>query len=389
MTRINRLLLFTFIESFATILIERGVYFYTDELLKFTNRQNLLLAFAFGVVYAVAALLSHRLARRLGEKRLLALVVAGQCLSHLVMCLFPASAVLVAGDMGIALCNGLKWPVVESYISAGRTPLGAAPIIGRFNLAWSISVPLAMFAAGPLIGSGWPWLLFALPALVNLVSLVLIIPLPRVPEHLAVDHPDRLAPAILSRYRLLTSAARWSMLSGYCLLFVLAPLMPTIFGTRLNYSVAAATALAGITDVARVAAFVLMMITVRWHGRRYPLLAGTVLMPLGFLAAMYGPDVTTVIIGEIIFGAAAGVAYHAALYYALVVANAAVAAGGEHEGLIGAGFALGPLAALLGQMAGNAVGRPELGILIGVAPIILIGLGASLVPLARVRPPAV
>ena len=40
----RRLLLVTFIENFATILLERGIYFYTHERMAFTKEQNLWLA---------------------------------------------------------------------------------------------------------------------------------------------------------------------------------------------------------------------------------------------------------------------------------------------------------------------------------------------------------
>ena len=45
--------------------------------------------------------------------------------------------------------------------------------------------------------------------------------------------------------------------------------------------------------------------------------------------------------GELLFGWAVGEVYFAALYYAMVVQNASVEAGGGHERIIGLGFALG------------------------------------------------
>ena len=48
MPRIGRLLLLTLLESFATVLIERGVYFYTYNRLGFTDVENLWMALGFG-----------------------------------------------------------------------------------------------------------------------------------------------------------------------------------------------------------------------------------------------------------------------------------------------------------------------------------------------------
>ncbi len=46
------------------------------------------------------------------------------------------------------------------------------------------------------------------------------------------------------------------------------------------------------------------------------------------------------------FGIAGGMTYYAALYYAMVMKNAAVEAGGAHEGLIGSGLMVGPVIGL-------------------------------------------
>jgi Na+/melibiose symporter-like transporter len=72
------MLVVAFFESFSTILIERGIYFFTCHALGFGDRANLLLALAFGLVYAAAAAGSHRLTRRFGEKALLVFTLAAQ-----------------------------------------------------------------------------------------------------------------------------------------------------------------------------------------------------------------------------------------------------------------------------------------------------------------------
>jgi hypothetical protein len=88
--------------------------------------------------------------------------------------------------------------------------------------------------------------------------------------------------------------------------------------------------------------------------------------------------------GEVLFGTAAGVIYYASLYYALVVKNASVDAGGAHEGLIGLGFAIGPIAGLVGSYLPVA-GSELLGIVVGACPILLICLVQSTRYLLRAR----
>jgi hypothetical protein len=97
-----------------------------------------------------------------------------------------------------------------------------------------------------------------------------------------------------------------------------------------------------------------------------PILAG------GFFMVVTGGSLPVVIVGELLFGAAAGIIYFVSLYYAIVVKNASVEAGGGHEGLIGSGFALGPLAGLVGVAIGHRIGSDVGGRLLGVAPIFCI-----------------
>ena len=354
-TRIGRLLWITFIESFATILVERGVYFYTRGVLGYSDADNLWIALGLGLAYIVGASASHSLALRLGERRLALLSVAGQLLAHLVLLASPRGAVLVAGVVAVGLFNGLKWPVIESYVAAGRSPLHVSRAIGRFNMAWSSAVPLSLAAAGPIIA--WrPSVLFVLAAGINIVALWGLRALPPAPAHWPHDHPERPDLRILRRYTLLMKSSRWSMLSGYSLLFLLSPLMPGVF-ERLGVPLAAATGLASLLDVMRVLTFLLLERWSGWHGKMPPLVLSVITLPAGFLLALFGANLWTVLTGELLFGVAAGMSYYAALYYAVVVKNASVDAGGAHEGLIGAGFTLGPLAGLVGLALAGPLGR--------------------------------
>src|SRR5690606_13387083 len=251
----------TFLESFATVLLERGLYFYTHERLAFSDAANLWLALAFGVAYAGGAMACHRLTQKWGEKLLLWISVAAQMALHGAMAAVAQTGALTAAILLafplVGLGNGLKWPVVESYISAGLPPEHTLRAIGRFNVAWAVTVPLAVWAAGPMIAWPWPWLLFAAAAAVNVVTLILMRPLPPMPTHLEPDHPHRPAPQELRRYAAMLAGSRWSMLAGYILLFLLAPLMPRIFAD-LGLSVQRATQLAAMLDVMRLLVFLVM-----------------------------------------------------------------------------------------------------------------------------------
>jgi len=76
--------------AFATILLERGIYFFTHDQLGFSTPANLALALAFGLCYAAGALGAHPLTHKLGERRLFALLTAALIGAHAAIGLSPA-----------------------------------------------------------------------------------------------------------------------------------------------------------------------------------------------------------------------------------------------------------------------------------------------------------
>ncbi len=375
MTRLRRLLLVTFLESLGTILFERGVYFYTEARLGFSPTMNLWLAVVFGLFYVAGAMVSHAVSHRVGEKRVLLAALVVQMAMVLAILVTPTPGAMFVAAVVLGLCNGIKWPVAESYVGAGRSARQQATAVGQFNMAWSASVPLAMVITGPLVAWDLPRLpglgIFVAAGICSAVSLWLIRTLPARPMHMAVDHPDRPAATMLASYRSLLWSSRCSMLGGYCLLFILAPLMPFIFG-RLGYEAKTASSLSGVLDLVRFVTFAALGWWVGWHGRKWPVVVAAVLMPVGFFMVVLGTDTATVLGGEVLFGAMAGVSYYAALYYALVVKNASVDAGGVHESLIGVGFFVGPLLGLVAQRVGYGA---------GVGPLVVVCVLASAAPL--------
>jgi MFS family permease len=383
------ILILTFIESFATILIERGAYFFTEHRMAFTDVNNLLLGLGFGICYFAGAMSSHRMAVRFGERS----VVTAAMVMHILLHLAFVVAVLytpafIAVFLLLAVATGMKWPIFESYVSAGRDARSTARAVGIFSIAWSTAVPPAMAAAGWLIALDLPNMglsngkvLFIAAAAVNVITMLIIRTLPAAPVHMAHDHPDRLPAPALTRYKALMRSSRWAMFTSYALLFLLAPLMPTIFKDRLGFDVTTSLILASLVEIARVVVFVALFFTHRWHGNVPMLIATALCMPIGFLMVLFGADTATVLIGEVLFGLVAGGAYYAAIYYAMVVANASVDAGGDHEGFIGLGFALGPLMGLMGIALTHTGLSYTSGMLVGVLPITALCVATALYPL--------
>ncbi len=380
----RRVLWLSFIESFATILIERAIYFFSHERLGYSRAQNLALALVFGVTYTCGAASSHPLARRLGDRRALGTVLVILCLLHGVMALAPSGLALALSFAAVGFFEGAKWPIVESYVGAGLEPREQLGAVGRFNVSWALAVPLAIAASGPLIASGWSASLFVLAALVNLFALVLLATLPAAAPHLEVSHPSRLVHVELERYKALLGSSRWTMLSSYALMFLLAPLLPEVF-QRLGRPVEEATLWVSCMDTVRVLTFATLAVYSGWHGRMWPLALAALGLPLGVSAIIGGNTLPAVLLGEVAFGVLAGVTYHAALYYAMVVKNAAVDAGGGHEGLIGVGLALGPGVGLLGDFLARDGSDPFVAISLAVSPLVCVCWFGALRALLRAR----
>lgn len=380
----RRVLVLSFIESFATILLERAIYFYSHERLGYSRAQNLGLALVFGLTYAAGAAKSHGLARRLGDRRALIATLGVLLALHAALTAAPAGVWLPVGFAVVGLFEGAKWPIVESYVGAGLEPGQQLGAVGRFNVSWALAVPIALAASGPLIASGEPTVLFLSAALANIVALGLCATLPKAAPHLESTHPSLLGPAESARYGALLVASRWTMLSSYALMFLLAPLMPEVF-QRLGRPVEEATLWASSMDAVRVLTFASLALLSGWRGRIWPLLFSAIGMPVGFALVMSGSTIGIVIVGEVVFGVLVGITYHLALYYALVVKNAAVDAGGGHEGLIGLGLALGPAVGLLGEYLAGEGSSPLAFILLAAAPLVFSAMFASLRWLARAR----
>jgi predicted MFS family arabinose efflux permease len=380
-----RLLLITFVESIGTILLERGIYFFTHERLKFSERDNLLLALLFGVFYVAGALFSHRAAVRLGERRLLRVTLYALLVLHVVLTFRASGAFIGVSFALLALFHGLKWPVIESFYSAGQPPKQLLRALGRFNVCWALAVPIGVAGSGPLI-SARPELLFAVAALLNVVALVVTSRLPEMPMHLEEAHPERPPPELLRSYSSLLVSARWSLLASYTLMFLLAPLMPEIFST-LGLEVSGATAAAAALDGVRVLSFAALGAYSGWQGRWSPLLFATLVQPPAVALMIWAPNLGIVLAGELVFGLAAGISYTTALYYALVVRNAAVDAGGAHEGLIGLGFALGPLCGLGGAFlhARGAVADSANATMLAVLPVVVLCFAGALLAFFKAR----
>ncbi len=123
-TPLAAVLALTFVCSMGTGVFWHGVPFIAKHSYGFPQTKNLLLAFAMGGVYTLGAFTAGRLTRYI-EHKLNARGVLAVSISTLAgVCLVPVAvpaewALWVAALIGTYVTS-LIWPVVESYLTAGR-----------------------------------------------------------------------------------------------------------------------------------------------------------------------------------------------------------------------------------------------------------------------------
>lgn len=388
------LIVVTALNSFGTGMVQNGVYFITRQAYGWDRTQNYQLAVALGATYIAGAFaagpLVHRLRRAAGlsTRAVLAWIVGIMS----VLCTLPAIAA-AAGWQGAwpvwaliiiySPLSGVLWPLVESFVSGARSGDGLRKTIGLWNVVWSAAVFLSYWAMAPLIE---PVPLLALAGLggLQLVSVAFILAFTPEPGAHDEDQHEPHPPV----YRDLLTAFRLLLPTSYFVLSALGPYLPDALA-RLGVEGQWATIVASVWLGARVVTFLVLGRSQGWHGRWSPAVVGGGLLLAGFALCVLAPrwsgwlgletepgridlaGLGTLIAGLAAFGAGMATIYTAALYYAMEVGKAEVAAGGTHETLIGVGYTAGPALGLGASLAVHSGTMPEA----QFEPVVLTGVG--------------
>lgn len=359
-----------------------GVYFVARNAYEFTQTQSLLLGIVQGIPYIIAAAFAGPVMRRLAgpgralsTRGLLALMQVGLAL----LCLLPMAwkSPLAIWTM-VALYSpltGLLWPTIESFLSSQRSGEELRKATGRFNLAWSSSQAVTLWAIAPFMEES-PLLSIAAMGLTHIACLPLILFIkPEPGAHASEDH--HLADPVLERrFRDLLWCHQVVLVLAYVVYTALNPLLPAITES-LGVSKRSQTLLVSTWTISRMFSFLFMERWGGWHGKAITLLWSTSLLLAGFVVCMLAPSPTILVLGLALFGAGMGTTYSAAFYYAMEVGSAGIDAGGKHEALIGVGYAVGPSTGLLAG-AGAGLG------LYAAGAVSLVTVGLVLVPTAAV-----
>ncbi|MDY7110546.1 MAG: hypothetical protein SYC29_18090 [Planctomycetota bacterium] len=379
----------TFLASLGTGIFWNAIAFIARNTYDFPQERNFVLAAVMGAVYVIGAFGIGRIMQRLEHRLRPRTLLVGLMVAQGVLCFGPVAigreAVFWITAAGVSIASAAMWPLLESYLTAGRHGRAMRSAIGWFNITWMSAVIVPLLAMPPLLEDRGEWVIGA-QAIASLLALVPLCFFAARPRHHAADLA---AASVTAEYPLLLRSAR-VLLPMSCLLFMaMGPILPYRFediGVKLEFQ----TPATATWMFARFAAMLVMYRLRFWHGRWGTLLLAGSLMTGGFALVILAPDLLRMLVGFVFFGVGIGAVYYAALYYAMSVGRAEVGAGGVHEALIGSGYTLGPLAGLTGTVLaqGTALGRAATAgqAIVGVvwALVALGAIGAAL-PYARAR----
>ncbi|HVZ93343.1 MAG TPA: hypothetical protein VG797_02420 [Phycisphaerales bacterium] len=352
----------TWINNFGAATSLIAIYFIAKSRFDFTPRENLMLGLLQGVTYIAGAMsvgVGSRLlagpGRAISTRALLALLqvaLAALCFMPLVF----QNAWSVWLLVGIySPLTGWLWPIIESFLSAGRTGATLRRSASVFNFSWASSQVLTFWIISPFLSNDPPskplWTIAAM-GLSHLICLPAILAIPRDPG--SHDHGDDPALSTAERvnYRKLLVCFRIAIVMSYVVYSALNPLLPArMSALGIAEGSPANTLLTSVWMSSRVLMFLAMGAWAGWHGRRHALVWSIALLLGGFATCMLAPNIPIMAFGLAVFGVGLGAIYSAAFYYAMEVGSAAVDAGGKHEALIGLGYTAGPLAGLGAEMA--------------------------------------
>jgi hypothetical protein len=354
----------TFLNSISAGLVTSGIYFLTKGAYAFSNSENTLLGVVVGVTYILGAFYAGRVCRwtcsvlRLSQRGMLALLIALCALLCLVPLLTARAGVRTAWPVWLTVTlytplTGMLWPVVESFLSGGRSHSRLLRTVMIWSVVWSGALVVAFVGISPYIKEHARSALLVLGC-VHALSLLLLPAFPREPA----AHDAHAAAAVPEVYSRLLATFRVLLPTSYLICSALQSYLPGMM-ERLAVPEDQRTLWMAAWLATRCLTFFLLMLWGGWHGRWFPAVVGVVTLIVGFAGCVLsrvvggeqlGMAQGLLLGGLAVFGVGMGIVYSGAIYYAMEVGSAQVEAGGTHEALIGVGYTLGPALALVAAL---------------------------------------
>jgi MFS family permease len=351
--------------SFAGNLLFIGIFFYTANVFKWELRRNFMLAAGQGVVYVIGALLAQRIARWMGNRRLLIVSNIALAAVCVVGTLAKSPAVMTAAIIVYVPLLALDWPVLESLASGATDPDEMSRRIGVYNLVWAGTGAVAVAVQGTIIKLD-PRGVFFIPLVIHVVCVSIFVLVrgygePSQAAESAGDHAHLNPEPELVRQRTVALwLSRIALPSTYVVIYSLSALMPLLpLMRRLDTTLQ--TLVGSAWMVSRWVMFWVLGASTFWHARPRLLLIAAVAMGLSFVGVAINPfdpaeprglraALAWIVASQLVLGVALGMIYTASLYFGMVLSEGSTEHAGYHEALIGVGQILGPALGVVTQI---------------------------------------
>lgn len=375
---LRAVLAITFLGSVSGGAFWAGLFFVTAQAYGFSPMRNLALASAMGVTYTVAARSSGRLARGAAPRHVLLAAFALWAALACAPLVLPGEVVLWVTALLGSAASATAFPIVESYLTAGRHGADMRAAIGWFNVVWTpaTAVPLLVM---PLLARAGPLATLVLASVTSALSLLGVLALPARP---GMHHADAATAAAGPEYPWLARSTSWLLPLSYVMSATMSPVLP--HRTAAVGLTAAPSVVAALWMVARFATLFAMWRTGFWHGRWPTLAVAGAALAGGLALVLTATAPPALVAGLLLFGSGMGITYYAAFYYSMTVGHAAVEAGGNFEALIGMGYVVGPLLGISANAVGGAARGGTLTVIFTWAAVAL-GSGGVLRPYLHAR----
>ncbi len=351
-----QLLVFEALGSLACGFYGNYIFFLFRDRHGFGNLGNLGVAASMGLVIALASWQGGKFAQRNGCIRTMVSGLLGMIVALTFGAFFSQLPVQFAVLILWTASQFVVWPALEALVTEGESGAARANIVGIYSVVWAACSALSYFWGGGLfewLGSGS---IFWLPPGLHLLQLVVLWRFARhhrfATATCPVHHPPQVAviparhgPTPRSFQRMAWIANPFACVAAFTLLAMIPEL-----ARKMGLSTTVAGWFCSIWFYARLVAFVVMWQWSGWHYRFRWLMAGYVLLVVGFATVLTAGDLLWLSVGQVAFGLAVGLLYYASLFYSMDVGESRAEQGGIHEAMMGAGNFVGPGVAGLSLM---------------------------------------
>src|SRR5438477_1197368 len=232
--------LLTFFASIGTGVVWNGISFIAEHDYHFAKAITLALYGVMGATYVLGAFSTGRalrlLERRLSPRAALGVILTCEAAACVSLWFVHADWMLWAVACVMSVLSSWLWPIVESYLTAGRHGADMRSAIGWWNLSWTGATALALVLMMPVMQSdpgmlhvaGYSIKIEARLAIVLLGALhaVALVPLTRFQRVPAAHDQEMSATSDEPEYPLLLRAARMLLPLSYVMTSAMSPLLP-------------------------------------------------------------------------------------------------------------------------------------------------------------------